>query len=470
MLLKLRAFQDDQIYECRTALRSHQSVLVQSPTGSGKTVIASYMASSASEKNNRVYFICHRAELVDQTAKTFRKFGLSFGYIAAGYPVNYYEQIQICSIDTLKNRLDKCPVPTICIWDEAHHVAAGGWARVMSYYSKSKHVGLSATPERLDGKGLADYFECMVLGPAVRWLIDNKYLADYKLFSAPGAPDMSKVHTKMGDFVKSEAAQVMDNSQITGGIIRHWQKNARDKRTIGFAVSVAHSQHICEQFKKAGIVAVHLDGKTAKTERRAVAKSFAKGDIQVLWNVGLFGEGYDLSAQADSDVTVDCVIDAAPTQSLAAYLQRCGRALRPKADGSHAILLDHADNWKRHGLPDDDRQWSLLGKKDRERKNSESDIATRQCKECYAIHKPAPECPLCGYVYVIIGREIEEVENDMVEVDKEFARRQSRKDQGAAQTLDALIDLGIERGYSNPEAWAGHIWTARLKKQKMASR
>lgn len=462
---ELRPFQGCTIDEARAHLREVSSVLIQSPTGSGKTVLASFMAESAASKKKRVYFICHRAELVDQTAKTFTKFGLTYGFIAAGYPVNNYELVQICSIDTLKNRLDKVPVPHLCIWDESHHVAAGGWARVKSHYAKSKHVGLSATPERLDGKGLADYFDVMVLGPTVRWLIDQGYLADYKLYSAPNAPDMSKVHKRMGDYVKSETVAVMDNSQITGGIIRHWKKNAFGKRTIGFAVSVAHSQHIVEQFKKAGIVAVHLDGTTPKVERRAVAKSFADGDIEMLWNVGLFGEGYDLSAQADTDVTVDCVIDAAPTQSLSAYLQRVGRALRPKFDKSHAILLDHADNWKRHGLPDDDRTWCLAGDKERKQKEEEANIATRQCKECYAIHRPAPQCPECGYVYVIVGREIEEMDNDMVEVNKELARRKKKVEQGAAKTLEDLIELGRQRGHKNPEAWAGHVYTARLRKQ-----
>jgi superfamily II DNA or RNA helicase len=424
------------------------------------------MSKSASEKKNRIYFICHRQELVDQTAKTFRKFGLEFGFIAAGWPINFEALIQICSIDTLKNRLDKIPYPSVCIWDEAHHVAAGGWATVKGHFHKAKHIGLSATPERLDGKGLADYFEYMVLGPTVTWLIDEGYLSDYTLYSGAQSPDMSHVHTKMGDFVKSETEFIMDNSQITGGIIRHWKKNALGKRTIGFAVSIAHSNHIVEQFKQAGIRAIHLDGKSTSIERRAVAKSFANGDLDVLWNVGLFGEGYDLSAQADTDVTVDCVIDAAPTQSLAAYLQRVGRALRPKSDKSKAILLDHADNWKRHGLPDDERNWLLEGDKNRRKKSEEASILTRQCKQCYAIHKPAASCPECGYVYVIQSRDIEEVEADMVEVNKEIARKEHKREQGAAQSLDDLIALGEKRGYKNAIGWASHIYTARLAKER----
>lgn len=464
MSIILMPDQVESVGNTRVALRTYNSVLLQSPTGSGKTVMASDMSKTASGKGAYVFFICHRQELVDQTAKTFSKFGLDYGIIAAGWPVNYASKVQICSIDTLKNRLDKVPYPNLVIWDEAHHVAAGGWAKVKTYYSKAKHIGLSATPERLDGKGLAEYFDYMVLGPAVAWLIENKRLADYRIFQGSAMPDMKGVHKRMGDFVKSESAAVMDNNTITGGIVKHWLKHARHKKTIGFAVSIELSQKYCEEFRRQGITAVHLDGKTPKPERRAVAKAFAEGDIDVLWNVGLFSEGYDLAAQADMDVTIDAVIDAAPTQSLAQWLQRAGRALRVKSDGSDAIILDHAGNATRHGLPDDDRKWNLNGKKARE-ENEEASIATRQCKECFAIHRPAPKCPQCGYEYVVEGRQIEEVEQDMVEMDKATMRRKERQEQASTKDLDGLIALGKKRGYKNPEKWAAHIMTARRAKE-----
>ena len=147
-------FQNESVTEVKQALRKFRNVLMQSPTGSGKTRMASNMLSSCISKGNVGYFICHRKELVDQTALTLKEFGLPFGYIAAGYPMNLYQPIQICSIDTLKNRLEKVPVPDVCIWDEAHHLGAKGWERVHEYWSRSYHIGLSATPERLDGKGL----------------------------------------------------------------------------------------------------------------------------------------------------------------------------------------------------------------------------------------------------------------------------------------------------------------------------
>jgi len=468
MAIKLYPQQDKQVVEVRQALTQYNSVLMQAPTGSGKTVIASYMSDSASSKNKICYFICHRIELIDQTAKTFTKFGISFGYIANGYPENHFEKIQICSIGTLVNRLGQVRVPHVCIWDEAHHVAANSWAKVRKYYNKSKHIGLSATPERLDGKGLSAYFEYMVIGPTVRWLMDNGYLSDYTLYSAPHRPDMSQVHTRMGDFVSSETSAIMDNSQITGGIVRHWLAKAPGKTTIGFAVSVKHSQHVVEEFKKYNVRAVHLDAKTPKSERRAVAKALARKEVQVVFNVGLFGEGFDLAALAGEDVTVDSVIDAAPTQSLSAYLQRVGRGLRVKKDGSKAILLDHADNWRRHGLPDDDRMWTLDGDREkREKAEGMSEVKSRQCKKCYAVHAPAPVCPMCGYEYVIMSRKIEEIDNDMVQINSAQIRENKAIELMKAETLDELVVLGKRRGYKNPEVWASHIYSVRQRDKRM---
>jgi len=210
----------------------------------------------------------------------------------------------------------------------------------------------------------------------------------------------------MGEYVRQEAADLMDTSKIHGDIVEHYRKQADGKRAIVFAVTVAHSKHIAEAFRQAGIRAIHLDGETPRNERKLAARAFANGDIQVITNVGLFGEGYDLAAQADMDVTVDCVIDAQPTNSLAWCLQKWGRCLRPKADGSKAIILDHAANCLRHGLPDDYREWTLAGidKKSRKAAEEEVKIKTRQCPKCYAIHRPMPICPECGHAYEINSR------------------------------------------------------------------
>lgn len=462
-MITLRDYQQTSVEQTRGALRHYRSVLLQSPTGSGKTAMASYMLNNVQARQKRGFFICHRRELIDQTAKTFDKIGIDYGYIAAGMRYDHYKSIYICSIDTLKNRLGKVQAPDFCVWDEAHHVGAAGWSRVKSAYSSSFHVGLSATPQRLDGKGLDEQFDYLVPGPSVEWLIEQGYLAKYKLFSVPGA-DMTGVHTKMGDFVKSESAAVMDKPSITGDIIKHWRKLAADKLTIGFAVSVAHSQHIVAQFNAAGIPAAHLDGTTEKAERARVLKDFALGKIRVVFNVGLFAEGFDIAANSGIDVTVGCVIDAAPTQALGAWLQRCGRALR-KQDG-HAVILDHSGNALRHGMPCMDREWTLEGrKKGQRRSDNEETLPIRQCPECFCIHEPEPNCPACGYEYPVQARKVEEVDGELTELDPEAMKRQARKEQGSAQTYEDLVELGRKRNMKNPEGWARHVFNARQAKK-----
>lgn len=462
-------FQEEKINEVRAALRQHRSVLFQSPTGSGKTQVGSYMLNRVREKQGVGFFICHRRELVDQTAATFEENGLPHGFIASGYPQNLYQPIQICSIDTLKNRVDSMKLrPSFVLWDECHHLGAAGWARVKAAYDESFHVGLSATPSRLDGTGLDDKFDFLVPGPPVSWLIDEGYLAKYKLYSVPGA-DLRGVHTKMGDFVKGESEKAMDKPKIVGNIIDHWKRYAPGMLTIGFAVTVRHSHHMVNLFNQAGIPAAHLDGETPKAERRQKLRDLAYGRIKVVWNVGLFGEGYDIAANSGvKGVTVQCVIDAAPTQSLNAWLQRCGRALRRQNNIS--VILDHSGNAMRHGLPCDDREWSLAGRPKGASRGSASEqeaaVSVTQCQKCYFVYRNSPACPECGHVNDG-GRQIKEVEGELQEIDPAVARQQRKKEQGSAQSFDDLVALGEQRGVTKPVKWAERVIEAREEKARL---
>lgn len=468
MTIQLRNYQTEAVNHVRAALRRYDAVLLQSPTGSGKTAIATHIHDSARKKDNVSFFICHRKELLDQTSQTFKKFGIDHGFIASGMDYDRKQKVQICSIDTLKNRLDKIAPPALCVWDEAHHLKAAGWSKTFDFFSKAKHVGLSATPQRGDGKGLDDKFQYMVPGPSVEWLIEQGFLAKYRLFSIPGV-DLTGVHSRMGDFIKKESQAAMQKPTITGNIIGHWQKYASDRLTIGFAVSVDHSQFICEQFRKAGIMAMHLDGTTPKNVRRDVLAAFAAGEIRVVFNVGLFAEGFDIAANSGNpDVVVGAVIDAAPTQSLGMWLQRCGRALRPQ--GEAAIILDHSGNALRHGMPDEEREWKLTGREvsSRGKQDDEADIGCRQCPECFAVHKPDPICPECGHKYVIQARKIETQEGELQELTKEQMQKIRKQEVYKARDLEDLVEIGIQRGYKSPEKWAAHIFTARQQKQQRA--
>lgn len=456
-MIELRPYQNDIIDETRQALASHRSVLIQSPTGSGKTALSAKMLGNASANGKRAFFICHKVELIEQTARTFDDVGIEYGYIANGFRSNPYQPVQLCSIDSLKNRLDDVKPPDFCVWDEAHHVAAKGWADVHGCYDKAYHVGLTATPERLDGKGLGEWFDYMVKGPKVAWLIENGYLSDYRAF-APSIPDLNGVHKRMGDFKKDELEAIMDSKALMGNVLTHYNKLAMGKQAVAFCVSIKHSQHVAEQFRQVGIMAVHIDGKMNKNDRKKAIQGFRNGTIRVLTNVDIVGEGFDLPA-------IECAILLRPTQSLALFLQQVGRPLRPSED--KAIILDHAGNIMRHGLPDDDREWSLEGNAGKGGKGvkDEDKEPIRQCPVCFYVHSPAPKCPGCNYEYPIADIIPEEIEGELVEISAEERRKQQYAEQSTARDLDSLIELGKERGYKKPEAWAAHVMSSRNAKR-----
>ena len=472
-MIELYPHQNEIAVAVRQAMRGHQSVLVNGATGIGKTVFASYVAQSASAKGKRILFCVHRDTLIHQTARTFEEFGIQFGYIAAGMSFEKWKPVHIASIQTLARRLDKIPVPDLLVIDEAHLAAAKTWSAVVDCYRAqgAKILGLSGSPTRLDGKPLSNLFDTMVMGPSVRWLIDNGFLSEYVAY-CPSKIDLSGVKTRMGDFNQTELAETMDKPSITGDAVEHYRKLAMGTRAVCYGVSVAHSKHVAETFNAAGIAAGHIDGTTPKSEQQRLIRDFADGKILVLCNVELITTGFDLSAQVGRDVPIETMIGLRPTQSLALHLQTIGRALRRKP--KPAILLDHAGNILRHGLPDDEREWDLSGQTKRAKKRATEDDALpiRQCEQCYTVHRPAPVCPSCGFVYPNRARQIETVAGELQQVNPSVVRkievREKKREQSTATSFEDLVELGRARGYKNPSAWASHVWQARALRRAIA--
>ncbi|MGX1353346.1 DNA repair protein RadD [Bradyrhizobium elkanii] len=466
--LILRPDQEDVRAKLRVALREFLMVLVFAPTGFGKTVLAAKLIELLFNAKKRVIFCVHRVDLITQTAKTFERCGIPFSYIAAGYHYNPYHRVYIASISTLKNRLGKIPADYIMV-DEAHLSAASGWAKVAAHYKETgtRGIGLTGSPERLDGKPLGDVWDTMVMGPSVQWLIENGHLSRYRAFS-PAGLDLTGIHSRGGDYVASEIDDLMSGKAVLADAVRHWRKYARGKRTIAFSRSVKRAEELAAEFRANGIMAVALDGNTPQNERREAFIGFADRQIEVIVNCQLFCEGFDLAAQVDRDVTIEAVLQHSPTQSVAKHLQQLGRGLRKKSEP--AILLDLVGNLSRLGLPDDDREWSLDG-----RKKSDREVENLTCPKCFATHKPAPKCTECGHVYPVKardggaqGRMLDEVEGELEEIDVAAIRRERAREQGRAETLDDLVKLAMARGYKSPEKWAGHVWTSRQQKMRAA--
>ncbi|MEO5375641.1 MAG: DEAD/DEAH box helicase [Alphaproteobacteria bacterium] len=454
-----RPYQVAAIQAVREAMRHHRRVLLQLPTGAGKTFVAATVAKGAHAKGRRVVFLVHRAELVDQTSRTFAEEGIPHGVIAAGPAGGRWmgnEPVIVASVQTLARRLDAVPAPDLLFVDEAHHAAAGTWQRILNAWPEAWAVGLTATPERLDGRGLVGAFEAMVTGPSVAELIRDGYLATFRAF-APSTADLSGCRIRMGEFAAGDVEAAMDRPSITGDIVSHYQRLAESKRAVLFAASVAHSQHLAEAFQSAGIPAAHVDGETPRDQRRQTVADFAAGRVRVLCNVELFGEGFDVPG-------VEAVILARPTQSLGLYLQQVGRALRPAPGKDHALILDHVGNIARHGLPDDPREWSLDAKSRRQRKTDETGPMVRQCPECFAMHRPAPRCPECGHSHEAKPHQMAHADGDLVEVDPAALHREKRREQGEARSLDDLVRLARARGFRNPHGWAHHVLKAREAK------
>lgn len=462
-MLELRPYQQQIIEDVRGHFRRRRKrVLIQLPTGGGKTALASRMLHGAADNGKRVWFCCHRRELVAQVSRAFTLDGLDHAIVASGEPMENQAMAQICSIPTLARRIDKLPAPDVIVIDECHHLASKSWAALIKQFPNAYHVGLSATPARLDGRGLAQFFDEIVRGPTVAELIDSEYLSRYRLF-APATVDVSGFHKRMGDYVQSESAAAMNKPKITGDAISHYKKHCDGKLAIAFCASIEHSKAVCKQFNEVGIPSLHIDGTTDSHLRDEMMADFRAGKVRVLTNVELFGEGFDAPS-------VEAVILLRPTMSLTMHLQQVGRALRPSPGKDYAVILDHVGNSMMHGLPDDDREWTLTGDAMKSGKKNEVP-APRICDKCFGASRSGSQrCSICGELFPIEGRQIKQVDGDLAEMEVARAKRDAWMERAQAKDLHGLIDLGIKKyGAHKGPRWAQYVWNGRQAKKQRAT-
>lgn len=445
-------FQDDILDQCRDLMRRDvRRILIQSETGSGKTVMGSKMFAGCLQRQKTADFFVHRKELIKQTAITLQRAQIPFGITAAGMHCGESELIQLCSVQTTCKMQRRKPfMATI---DEAHHIGSETYNTCDGEYV----FGLSATPMNPRGHGLGAHFTHMVRGPTIPELQAIGMLSQYKYF-APAIPDLSEVSTHMGDYSKDEVTAIMEGKTIVGDILREWFKHASDMVTIGFAPSIAASKKYVEMFQAAGITAAHIDGKMPRGIRDEICRQYAAGEIQVLWNVGICEEGFDIGAYGDGSLTIECVIDAAPTQSLRKKRQINGRGLRRKL--RPAIFIDAAGNFTRHGMPCDVINWVLDG----ECKPVPRPFTVTQCEKCYLVFRNSGTCPHCGDVRPIHERKVMRTEGELREIKKSdaIARKleeerlkvQKLKERKAAKTLEQLVAFAIRWKHDNPNGWA----------------
>lgn len=450
-MITLRPDQTAVVDETRDALKTHQSVLIRAPCRFGKTVVAAFMAKSASEKRKRVIFACHRDAILRQISATFDKFDIKHGFIAAGRPANPFAHAQVASADTLRNRLDALKDCALLVVDEGHlwHSRTRKLIIDAAKDAGAKVVILTATPIRLDGKPLSDIADHMILGPSEAELIERGSLARYRVF-APVSADLSGLHSRMGDFVVSEVAERLDKPSIVGDAPATWKKYASGLRTVVYAINRAHGKHVLDAYLAAGIRAAYIDGETPKAEQIRIAHALADGEIDVLVSVELLTTGYDLGSLVGRDVTIQCVQLLRPTKSLQLAIQMMMRCMT--AWDGVSIILDHVnmilnrDGTVNHGFPDDDREWSLEGSAIR-RQEGVTDFTTWLCETCFAsVRSSKPVCPHCSKEHTVRPREIATEEGELAEIKRQQAVQKKRQMQ-KARDLESVARLAVERGY-----------------------
>jgi len=455
MSLQLRPYQQAAVAEIRAALAAgHRSVLFVLPTGGGKTVVFSHIAERAAARGNRICILVHRVELLEQTSRSLQGLGVRHGLIAANRSMDLSAPVQVASVATLARRLHRLPADLfqLLVVDEAHHSNAGTWGKVLGHFHRARVLGVTATPIRCDGRGLNEWYGEMVLGPSAQDLTDGGHLAPARILAPPGIT-LQGLRRRMGDYDMRQAAEMLSSGQAMGSPLSHYRQHLEGQTAIAFCCSVAHAEAVAALFNEHGISAASIDGSMDAASRRRLLEELGTGELKVLTSCSLIGEGVDVPSVAG------CIL-LRPTQSLSLHLQMIGRCLRPAPGKTHAVVLDHVGNTLRHGLPTDEREWSLEGVSKRQREAAPS---VRVCPACFAaMASGTPECPECGHQFVPERRELQHVEGELQEV---VARQARRAEQSSAQSFDDLVRIGHRRGMAKPQAWARHVLAAREAKR-----
>ena len=448
--MEQRIYQKEAIQNCRNAFGiKKKSVLLVMPTGAGKTVVFSQIAKNAVEKNNNVLILVHRRELVTQASRKLAAINVDHGIIAAKFkPTD--APIQIASVQTLVRRLDTTKfVPSLIIIDEAHHAVAGSWEKILNHYPKAIRLGVTATPCRLDGRGLKEFFDDLILGPTIPELVEQGYLSPHRVFAAPKPVSLDGLKTRAGDFAKDELSERMKEYVIKGDTIEHWRKHANGVPSVAFCCDILHAEAVVERFNDSGIRAGIITGEMKYDDREQVINDLSSGRIQVLVSVDVVSEGFDLPI-------IGCAILLRPTKSEGLYMQQVGRILRPQKN-KVAIVLDHVNSTRDHGFVDDVRNWSLNAKRKSKRENQQAPSVT-VCEKCFATYRPQRICPCCGFEKEIARRKIRFEEAELIELKREEVRlnaeekTQRNTEYKNAKTLQDFLAIAERRGYK--KGWA----------------
>ena len=374
-MFKLYDYQKKMIDDARKLMKSGiKNIAMIAPPGAGKSVVIAEIARMTTSNGKRVLFFVHRRELVDQIKESLEQQDVS------------PELSSVMMVGKVKNHLNKLPKPDLIITDEAQHARAKTYIDIFKHWADVPRLGFSGSLWRMSGAGFDDIYQGIVYGPTVKWLIDHEHLAPYTYYGAKLFDD-KKLKKAHGDFTQASIREAATDT-IFGDIYKTWHDKASDRRTIIYAYSTEHSKEIAEEFIRHGVKAAHVDSKTPKAERDRIVAAFRTGEIQVLCNYSLFDEGYNVKE-------CSCCVIARPTASMVFNIQSTMRCMR-YLPGKRAIIIDHAGNYMRFGLPDDEHKWNLSGRNSKGKVDA-PDIHT--CPYCYQVFyewTADNRCPYCN--------------------------------------------------------------------------
>lgn len=367
------------------------------------------IARRTTTNGNRVMFLIHRKEVLQQAVKTFNNQDVNPDLLTAGM------------VQTLTRRVDKLPIPDVILVDEAHHALAKSYQRILDNFPKAIILLFTATPHRTGRVQLDQIADDIIVGQSIHELTEKGFLAPFRYFQPPGDFDSKLLKRgSTGDFTNESMNQAM-STKIFGHIVKQYKRIAKGMQAVVYTYSIDSAIKIAAEFNSEGISAVEVDGTTSKEKRAVTVRKFREQEIKILVNVNLFTEGVDLP-------NVDCVIMARPTASLALYLQFSMRCLNPRP-GKTAIIIDHANNFKSFGYPDDDRDWKkaiISGKQKSKTLLKDPGMSIVTCDYCFAVVKASEvkdgKCPICGKpIKVHEAKPISDV--DLVEATRERKAR-----------------------------------------------
>lgn len=449
----LRPHQEATLEQLRAEVKLGHNPLVVAPCGSGKGTLITFIVNSAVSKGHHVIFAVHGKSLVTDMSERITKLGIPHGVLMGGERRERWHKVQVASIDTL-HRMAHPPQATLIIVDEAHMSMSPTWRKTLGCYPKARVIGATATPIRMDGKGLGrltgGLFDSMVIGPSEQELIDMGFLVRSRVL-APPMPDIKSVKKTAGDFNQKQLAQVCDKTKLIGDIVEHWKRHAAGRKTAAFGVDQAHAHHIMEQFLAAGISWAYVDAMTPQSQRAEIWRDLDHGSLMGVSSVGCISVGWDHPA-------VSCLVSARPTASLGLWRQTLGRGSRPHPGKQDFLVLDHSGNTHRHwpyGLFESPPEWSLDGAAIKDSKDKPPQVRT--CKACYATFAAGPKvCPYCGAMLTVEKRDVLVEAGELQEVAASERAVPKPEDQA---TYESLVAHAKRKGFK--PGWAAFVFKSK---------